>query len=484
MNTGVREPSSTIVMLLRIDRAELRSSATSIGMQVVQPKRRFSGRGLPWYALEGAAIQVRLNGILALATGVSDFEIDEDSLPPAWFELCQQWPVIAETRPQILMKIDSLTSATLEALEYYSGAVELLDNLMTFALSRPGATAREIAACERWLHGRFTQYLTGRGALRNVVLPWRTWLERYEYLLRSLEGELEQLSLPDDGPFLKLSKGLDLLNTDRDRKSIIHEYRIRLGDLTDACNRVSAEIGVIGTFGSLALVPFESTLGLLFLAPVLIAGTAYYGGHSFARAVVTRTRWRRTGIDNSHRAPIEPEARPARQYLDHVLDQATSQPVDILASPRLSAADIACALEVRLQLLERTKCQNPLSAVAVKAGGSSDNVRIIFGGPLVRASPEPFVSPECDLTDSRGNGWEIVADDKRIIHCDDDETVGCCVAGSDGKTIFVFGVRDSGTVVTTRWLAQALDNIDAVRGATWIVLRRGKDNRPEELARG
>jgi hypothetical protein len=284
-------------MLLRIDRTRLRTSAGSSAIQVVQPKRRFSGRGLPWYTLNKPEIRLRLNGVIALAEGERVLELQTSS--NLWFELCEQWPAIANSKPQPLATISTTTAELLEAFEYYSGAIELLDNLMAFALSRPGATAREIAACERWLHGTFTQYLTGRGALRNVVLPWRAWLERYEYLLRSLEGELEQLNSFPDGPLLELSRGLELLNTNRDRKSIIHEYRTRLGDLTDACNRVSAEIGVIGTFGSLALVPFESTLGLLFLLPIIAAGTAYFGGHSLARAILMKTRWRRALISPS-----------------------------------------------------------------------------------------------------------------------------------------------------------------------------------------
>jgi hypothetical protein len=483
MSPGEPSPQPAVVMLLRIDRAKLRASAASAGVQATQPKRRFSGRGLPWYTLKESTIQLRLNGVIAIAEGEDAHELDNSS-PRIWPDLCRQWPLIEDARPRVLTTIDSADTAILEALEYYAGAVELLDNLRTFVLSRPGATAREIAACERWLHGTFTQYLTGRGALRNVVLPWRTWLERYEYLLRSLEGELEQLSPLPDGPLLELSRGLELLNTNRDRKTIIHEYRTRLGDLTDACNRVSAEIGVIGTFGSLALVPFESSLGVLFLAPVIAAGTAYYGGHSLARAVMMRTRWRRATINPKRKPQITTTAQTHRHSLDETLNNLTKVPVEVVTSPRLSAADISCALEMRLQLLERTECANPLTAVTISTSGSGGVMRIVVGGPLVRANIEPFVAPECDLTDSLGNGWEIVANDRRVCHCDDDETVGCCVAGIDGRTMFVFGVRDSGTVVATQWLAHALDDPDTVRGASWILLRRDSNNHPEELARG
>ncbi|HEU5474566.1 MAG TPA: hypothetical protein VFV67_28300 [Actinophytocola sp.] len=356
---------------------------------------------------------------------------------------------------------------------------------MAFVLSRPGATAREIAACERWLHGRFTQYLTGRGALRNVVLPWRTWLERYEYILRSLEGELEELELPPAGPLLELSDGLKLITTGRDRKSIVREYRIRLGDLTDACNRVAAEIGVIGTFGSLALVPFESSLGLLFLGPVIVAGLAYYGGHSFARAMLTKFRWRRDKKLMRSQRDLTPDTVSDRPRLTDALRQLVKSEVHILASSRLSAADVACALEIRHQLLERTKCADPLAAITIGASDEAkEGMRVVVGGPLVRTTLEPFVALECDLTDSLGNGWEVVAGGQRVVHCDDDETVGCCAVGLDSRTLFIFGVRDSGTVIATRWLAEALDGTEIDYDTNWVALRRGKDYRPEEFARG
>lgn len=483
MNTELDSPSPTILILMRVDRSTLTKAASSVELIATQSKRRFSGVGLPWYHLESDGIQLRFNGVIALAHGIRAHELEYPSAN-AWSELGQKWPLILNTRRRTLAKPDPMTQVDLEAIEYYCGAVELLDRLTVFALSRPGATAREIAACERWLHGRFTQYLTGRGALRNVVLPWRAWLERYEYLLRSLEGELEELEIPTGGPLLDLSGSLRLLTTGRDRKSIIQEYRTRLGDLTDACNRVAAEIGVLGTFGSLALVPFESTLGLLILAPVVVAGLAYYGGHGLARTATSRTRWRRTAITVARHQRRDTAASAGQATLGKVLRKLVRNSVNILASPRLSAADIACTLEIRHQLLERTTCVDPLTAITLSANDTGNSMKIVVGGPLVRANIDPFVAPDCDLTDSRGNGWEIVADNQRVIHCDDDETVGCCVAGSDGRTLFIFGVRDSGTVIATQWLSQALDDAEIGGNARWVALRRGKDDRPEELTRG
>jgi hypothetical protein len=483
MTPGADSQSSTILMLLRIDRSRLTTAAMSLKLNMSQPRRRFSGVGLPWYHLDGGGVRLRLNGVLAIADGPRASEL-ENPASGTWVELYQRWPFIVGTRRRMLTKAISMTTANLEALDYYSGAVEALDRLTEFALSRPGATAREIATCERWLHGSFTQYLTGRGALLNVVLPWRAWLERYEYLLRSLESELEELELPSEGPLHELTNTLSLLTTDRDRKSIIQEYRTRLGDLTDACNRVAAEIGVIGTFGSLALVPFESTLGFLFFAPVIIAGSAYYGGHGLARAVALRARWRRAEIRNVTNRSTNIAARRDHQSLDEIIRRLTKNPVNIVASSRLSIADTACAIEIRHQLLERTICANPLTAITLSTTDDRNCMRIVIGGPLVRANLDPFVAPECDLSDAQGNGWEIVADNQRVIHCDDDETAGCCVAGSDGRTLFIFGVRDSGTVVATQWLARALDSARDDRKTSWVAFRRDKDFQPEELTRG
>jgi hypothetical protein len=263
----------------------------------------------------------------------------------------------------------------------------------------------------------------------------------------------------------------------------VQEYRNRLEDLTDACNRVSAEIGVIGTFGSLALVPFESALGFLFLVPVVVAGAAYYGGHSLAKATLMRPKKRNVKALAGARR-IGP-ADPTDEFgLDELLSRLVENPVHIVAGPRLSAADVACALEIRHQLLERTSCAEPLEAITIGSAGEGDGYCVVIGGPLVRGSLEPFVAPDCDLTDSRGNGWEIVAGGQRVVHCDDDETVGCCAVGPDGRTLFVFGVRDAGTVIVTRWLARALDDVRLAKDASWVALRRGKGDRPEELARG
>lgn len=479
MQPGDHSPRSAVLILLRIDRDHLRRSTASAAIQVTQPTRRFSGRGRPWFVLENNESKLHFNGVIAVIEGTTAKKL-KDPFWENWPDLCEQ----KNATPQILLDMGSMTAETWGVLDYYTGAIEMLDNLMSFALSRPGATAREITACEQWLHGSFTQYLTGRGALRNVVLPWRTWLERYEYLLRSLEGELEQLGSFSAGRLIELFRGLELLNTGRDRSSIIHEYRMRLGDLTDACNRVSAEIGVIGTFGSLALVPFESTLGLLFLIPVVVTGTAYYGGYKLARAVLRRTRWRRSRIAPSLRKILDSAGHESRNNLSSMLRALTDGPVEIVVSPRLSAADIACALAIRLHLLEHTTCPNPLTAITLGTSGSNSVMRIVIGGPLVRASLQPFIAPRCDLTDSLGDGWVIAANGTRIIHCDDDETVGCCAVGADGRTLFVFGVRDSGTVVATRWLAHALDDTTAAGTANWILLRRDKNYQPEEVIRG
>lgn len=414
MQPGDHSPQSAVLILLRIDRNHLRRSAESTAIKVIQPSRRFSGRGRPWFVLENNELKLHLNGVIAVVEGTTAEKL-RDPFWENWPDLCERLPIAVDATPQVLLDMGSMSIETWEVLDYYAGAIEMLDNLMSFALSRPGATGREITACEQWLHGSFTQYLTGRGALRNVVLPWRTWLERYEYLLRSLEGELEQLSSFSADRLIELFRGLEMLNTGRDRNSIIHEYRTRLGDLTDACNRVSAEIGVIGTFGSLALVPFESTLGLLFLIPVIVTGTAYYAGYNLARAVLRRTRWRRTRIAPSHKKAIG--GHEPRNDLSSTLRALAESPVEIVVSPRLSAADIACALEIRLQLLERTTCPNPLTAITLGTSGSNGVMQIVIGGPLVRASLQPFIAPECDLTDSLGDGWVIAANGTRIIHC-------------------------------------------------------------------
>lgn len=478
---------SAVLFLMRVDRPELMAALAHGNVSTTQAQRRFSGVGCPWYHIEFKGIRLHFNGVVALAEGERVHEV-LDPMSATWDALSGKWPVVAKAHRRVLVEQIVVTKVDFEALEYYSGAVELLTRLMTFALSRPGTTAREIVACERWLHGRSTQYLTGRGALRNVVLPWRTWLDRYEYLLRNLEGELEELELPSAGPLRDLSSGLGLLSTERDRNSIVREYRTRLEDLTDACNRVAAEIGVVGTFGSLAVVPFESTLGLFFLVPVVLAGSAYFGGYSLARALLIRPKQRRVKgkrwlVRRKRAAALTGKVETDAPTLSDLFPGLRTQPVHIVASSRLSAADTACGLEIRHQLLERTKCDDPLAAITLGTRDGREGIRVVLGGPLVRSYIEPFVAPACDLTDSRGNGWEIVAGDRRVVHCDDDETVGCCVVGPDGRTLFIFGVRDAGTVAVTQWLTRALDDEEVVN-ASWIAVRRGSNGQPEELMRG
>lgn len=119
-----------------------------------------------------------------------------------------------------------------------------------------------------------------------MVGPWEAWTATYADQLASLrnawdtEVRTRLAALPARHPLEALIAPLALVHVERDTTDILREYRTRLNTLSRECTRVSTEIGVVGTLGSLALAPTTNALGVLFLLPVVVAGALYYGGHA------------------------------------------------------------------------------------------------------------------------------------------------------------------------------------------------------------
>lgn len=332
-----------------------------------------------------------------------------------------------------------------------------LDELMRTLAGRPRATESEIRRCGQRLGHPLLQYATGRGAQRDVVEPWERWLGAHEDHLLRIERAwtMDVLPVVDElapgDPLASILTPLRLLQISRDTLEIIHEYRTRLASLSRECQRVSAEIGVVGTLFSLALVPVTNTLGPFFLVPVAAAGTLYYLGHSLAR------RFSRTSAPVALPLPIGAAAGSRAPGIDAVLKRMTAAPVRILAGPRLAAADLGCALALQLEIMHASQRDDRLSAVSVTpTDATGDHVRVVIGGPLVRAPLSITVEPACRLTDEGGHGWHFHADGERIAEAEAEEQLGSVsVATSRADVLFLVGTRDAGTVAALRWLRYA-----------------------------
>jgi hypothetical protein len=358
----------------------------------------------------------------------------------------------------------------LRRLSARTAAQLALDELMHTLAGRPRATESEIRRCRERLGHPLLQYVTGRGAQRDVVEPWERWLGAHEDRLLRIERSwtLDVLPVVEDlvpgDPLAPILNPLRLLQISRDTREIIHEYRTRLASLSRECQRVSAEIGVVGTLFSLALVPITDTLGPFFLAPVIAAGALYYLGHPIARRL------------SSAPAPValpQPTAASTGTGLpgiDAVLAQMTAAPVRILAGPRLAAADLGCALTLQLETVHASQRDDRLSAVSVTpADEPGDHVRVIIGGPLVRAPLSITVEEACRLTDEGGSGWHFHADGDRIAEAEDEEQLGSVsVAIGREDVLFVVGTRDAGTVAALRWLRYARET--HVLDVPWVLV--------------
>ena len=345
----------------------------------------------------------------------------------------------------------------LRRLSTRTAAQLALDDLMHTLAERPHATESEIRRCQERLSHPLLQYATGRGAQRDVVEPWQRWLGAHEDRLLRIERAwtldvlpvIDQLA-PND-PLASILNPLRLLQITRDTREIIHEYRTRLASLSRECQRVSAEIGVVGTLFSLALVPVTNTLGPFFLAPVLAAGTLYYLGHPIAR------RFSRAPAPVALPQPLGAATGTGLPGIDTVLAKMTTTPVQILAGPRLAAADLGCALTLQLETMHASQRDDRLSTVSVTPTDTpGDHVRVVIGGPLVRATPTITAEEACRLTDEGGSGWHFCADGDRIAEAANEEQLGSIsVATTHDDVLFVVGTRDAGTVAALRWLRYA-----------------------------
>ncbi|MDQ3675917.1 MAG: hypothetical protein M3401_03790 [Actinomycetota bacterium] len=354
-----------------------------------------------------------------------------------------------------LTELDGISlDATLRRLSVRTAAHLSFDELMGTLAYRPHATESEIRRCRDRLRNPALQYLTGRGAQRDVVEPWERWLGAHEdHLLRLERAWLTEVlpvleeTAPDD-PLAPILEPLRLLQISRETREIIHEYRTRLASLSRECQRVAAEIGVLGTLFSLALVPVTETLGPFFLAPVLIAGTLYYLGYAIAR--------RFSGASPAVALPRPRAASPGSGApgIAAVLARMTVAPVRILSGPRLAAADLGCALALQLETMHASQRDDRLSAVSVNSADvPGDHVRVVIGGPLVRAPLSLTVEEACRLTDEGGAGWHFSADGHRIAAAEDEEQLGSISASvARDDVLFVVGTRDAGTVAALRWL--------------------------------
>jgi hypothetical protein len=329
-----------------------------------------------------------------------------------------------------------------------------LDALMTTLAQRPHATESDIRRCRRRLNNFVLQYLTGRGAQRDVVEPWERWVGAHEDHLIRLESAWIADVLPlvedlaEDDPLAPILKPLGLLHLRRETREIIHEYRTRLASLSRECQRVAAEIGVVGTLFSLALVPATDTLGAFFLAPVLIAGTLYYLGHSIAQ------RCSRRPPSAALPRPLTPADDPETPGICAVLDRMTIAPVRILAGSRLAAADLGCALALQLETMHASRRDDRLSAITVTSTDApGDHVRVVIGGPLVRARLSLAVQESCRLSDEGGIGWHFHSATSCLAAAEDEEQLGSIsTALARDDVLFLVGTRDAGTVAALRWL--------------------------------
>ena len=347
--------------------------------------------------------------------------------------------------------------AVLRRLSARTAAQLALDSLMSTLAFRPHATESEIRRCHDRLRNPALQYLTGRGAQRDVVEPWERWLGAHEDHLVRLERAWQTDVLPvvdetsPTDPLAALLQPLRLLQISRETREIIHEYRTRLAALSRECQRVSAEIGVVGTLFSLALVPVTDTLGLFFLAPVLLAGTLYYSGYGIAR------RFSRAPPAVALPRPVTAVARDGHTGIAAVLARMTVAPVRILAGPRLSAADLGCALALQLETMHASERDDRLEAIAVEsADAPGGHVRVVIGGPIVRARLSFTEQEACRLTDEGGVGWHFCAGGERLASAEDEEQLGSIsVSAVRDDVLFVVGTRDAGTVAALRWLRYA-----------------------------
>ena len=309
-----------------------------------EPVLRLAGRGRSWLVAENG--ELYRDGVFALAAGRAGQ---------------------AAARGAALGTFSGDLDETLEWLALRTSAHLLLDELAAAARDRPVATEADISRCERHIGHPVWQYVTGRGAQRRVVGPWEGWTARYADRLASLrkawdtEVRARLAALPAGHPLETLIAPLALVHIERDTTDILREYRTRLSMLSRECTRVSSEIGVVGTLGSLALAPTTDALGVLFLVPVAVAGALYYGGYA-AMNRVAGDRRQPICTDDMVTGDWAP-GLGCPHSLRSVGARLLTDPVQILVGARMSAADVGTALAL---LHARNKAGTPLGAPLVQ----------------------------------------------------------------------------------------------------------------------
>jgi len=440
------------------------------------PVLRLAGRGRSWLVTENG--ELYRDGLFALAAG------------PAGQ---------AAARGAAFRTFSGDLNETLEWLALRTSAHLLLDELAAAARDRPVATEADITRCERRISHPVWQYVTGRGAQRRVVGPWEAWTARYADRLASLRSAWDTeirarlAALPAGHPLETLIAPLALVHVERDTTDILREYRTRLNTLSRECTRVSTEIGVVGTLGSLALTPATDALGGLFLVPVAAAAALYYGGHAAMNRVAGD---RRPSICSGGAVMGDWAPGASRPHsLRSLSARLLTDPVQILVGARMSAADVGTALALQLALLHaRRKAGAPFGVPLAQplrgawnarrsVGGPGDEVvvalgpepdvngtTVVVGGPLVRASGASNLGPGvCGLSDAGGKGWHYRAGENEVAWAAHEERLGCLsVAPERDDVLFVSGTRDLGTIAAVDWLTARLDGV--LPNAPWVLV--------------
>ncbi len=121
-----------------------------------------------------------------------------------------------------------------------------------------------------------------------------------------------------------------------------------------------------------------------------------------------------------------------------------------------------------------------LKAVTLSAMEREDqSLCFVMGGPLVRAPRKAALAvapPYADLSDTGGSGWHLRVGNEHVREVGQNEKLGFVSTSPDrSDVIYVFGVRDAGTVVAVDWLKKVLGKCSSNRFAEaaefpWMVV--------------
>lgn len=376
------------------------------------------------------------------------------------------WLSTVPVRP--LGRIGGPFEDALDALSVWTTAMVLLDRLAETVTGRPDATMAEVDRCAEWLASPIRQHLMGRGVRERVLAPWRAYVSGVRQQLLAI-GEYWSTTVPEarssaPAPVDGLLDPLTRLNTSRDEALILAEYEDRLERLERETGRAAAEVGMLGTFATLALVPFEATLGPAYLVPVVLAGAIYYGGYALSR--LGRARERRMA-DVGSDAPHD---------IDAVVRRLLRRPAAVLVGDRIGAAEFAAAAQLWLRLLQHHELDPGAESVTFGTDPAAlgDRAGVVLGGPLVQPRHRLELRAACDLVGSGTySDWRFEAEGERLIGAAGDETAAVVSTALDREDVLLaVGFRDTGAVGAARWLGRSLSEPDELPAAPWTLLRR------------